>query len=84
MLLLISISLLLILTAGVYFVWKVLLRHHRDLQSAQVSLLQQELKNASLTHQLREARERYKELEDEYYDMQYEMAKEVKDPPAGL
>ena len=56
--------------------WTILFHHFKALRAANINLLKQEQKEASLLFQLREAKERYCRLEEKLRNLQYELQKE--------
>ncbi|CAL1517893.1 hypothetical protein [Chitinophaga sp. MM2321] len=74
-LLLTLILLIISLSLFLFLGWVILLRNSKALQIAQINLLQQELKAASLVSELREVSEKYQVLEDELHDAQHQLRK---------
>lgn len=70
------ILLIIFLSLLLFLGWVVLLRNSKALQIAQINLLQQELKSASLVTELRDASEKCQVLEDELHDTQYQLRKQ--------
>ncbi|MET3877851.1 hypothetical protein [Chitinophaga sp. OAE865] len=56
--------------------WTILFHHFRALRAANVNLVKQEQKEASLLFQLHEAKERYCRLEEKLRKLQYELQKQ--------
>ncbi|MGF6848065.1 hypothetical protein QFZ51_003300 [Chitinophaga sp. W3I9] len=53
--------------------WAILYHHFRALRVANINLVKQAQKEASLQFQLREAREKYNKLEEKLRKVQYEL-----------
>lgn len=56
--------------------WAILYHHFRALRVANVNLVKQAQKEASLQYQLREAKEKYHKLEEKLRKVQYELHNE--------
>ncbi|MFB6456973.1 hypothetical protein ACE38W_17010 [Chitinophaga sp. Hz27] len=59
----------------IYMGWLILGKIGRELQVANVHLLQSEMKEMNLTQRIHEATERYRKLEQELHQVQYELRK---------
>jgi hypothetical protein len=59
--------------------WAILYHHFRALRVANVNLIKQAQKEASLQYQLREAREKYSKLEEKLRKVQYELHNEKRE-----
>ncbi|MGO4292297.1 hypothetical protein [Chitinophaga sp. RAB17] len=53
--------------------WVLLFRHFKALQTANINLVKQEQREATLLYQLREVKEKYHKLEDKLRKVQYEL-----------
>ncbi len=70
------VAVIIVLTLLVLLGWTILFRHFRALRAANVNLVKQEQKEASLLYQLHEAKERYCRLEEKLHRLQHELQKE--------